>query len=465
MNALQRDLKRLVPLIEHLEAPKAASDPHRQRFHIQPPAGWLNDPNGLCKVGDTYHVFYQYSPFNPNGGVKMWAHVTSKDLLHWEQQPVMLYPDEPFDCHGAYSGSALYEDGKLWLFYTGNIKLPGDYDHINTGRENNLCLATSRDCLTIDTKECLLHNRDYPAGLSCHVRDPKVWAQDGRYYMVLGARTADSRGEVLVFESEDKRSWHHCNTLTTPEPVGYMWECPDLFELDGQWYLMASPQGYECQNQYGCGYFPLYGDFRGSCRLGDFHLLDYGFDYYAPQSFLDGVRRLQFGWMGMPDASYTNPTADYGWQHCLTLPRELTLAGDGSLLQTPAQELKSLRGEPISLVPNETLSIDPCFELTAAPLGSFCLTVAEGLVLTYHEPSRTVSLRFTDPTISGGREERHLELDIPCRSLQVVADTSSLEIFLNGGSFVMSTRYFPAPGCVPVRISGTSATLWSLALS
>lgn len=101
MNALQRDLKRLVPLIEKLEAPKAASDPHRQRFHIQPPVGWLNDPNGLCKVGDTYHVFYQYSPFNPNGGVKMWAHVTSRDLLHWEQQPVMLYPDEPFDCHGA----------------------------------------------------------------------------------------------------------------------------------------------------------------------------------------------------------------------------------------------------------------------------------------------------------------------------------------------------------------------------
>ena len=166
MNALQRDLKRLVPLIEKLEAPKAASDPHRQRFHIQPPVGWLNDPNGLCKVGDTYHVFYQYSPFNPNGGVKMWAHVTSRDLLHWEQQPVMLYPDEPFDCHGAYSGSALYEDGKLWLFYTGNIKLPGDYDHINTGRENNLCLATSQDCITIDTKECRLHNRDYPAGVS-----------------------------------------------------------------------------------------------------------------------------------------------------------------------------------------------------------------------------------------------------------------------------------------------------------
>ena len=140
-------------------------------------------------------------------------------------------------------------------------------------------------------------------------------------------------------------------------------------------------------------------------------------------------------------------------------------ASDGSLLQTPAQELKALRGEAVTLVPNATLWVDPCFELTAAPLDSFCLTVAEGLVLTYHEPSRTVSLQFTDPAISGGRDQRHLELDIPCRSLQVVADTSSLEIFLNGGSFVMSTRYFPAPGPVPVRISDTSAALWPLALS
>ena len=465
MNALQRDLKRLVPLIEELETPKARSDPHRQQFHIQPPVGWLNDPNGLCKVGDTYHVFYQYSPFNPNGGVKMWAHVTSTDLLHWEQQPVMLYPDEPFDCHGAYSGSALYEDGKLWLFYTGNIKLPGDYDHINSGRENNLCLATSRDCIAIDTKECLLHNRDYPEGLSCHVRDPKVWAQDGRYYLVMGARTVDSKGEVLVFESSDKRSWHHCNTLTTPETVGYMWECPDLFELDGQWYLMASPQGYECQNQYGCGYFPLYGDFRGAYTLGDFHLLDYGFDYYAPQSFSDGGRRLQFGWMGMPDASYTNPTAAYGWQHCLTVPRELTRAADGSLLQTPAQELKALRGEAVALAANETLTLGPCFELTAAPLGSFCLTVAEGLVLSYDEPHLSVSLRFTDAALSGGREERCLTLDVPCRALQVLADTSSLEIFLNGGAYVLSTRYYPVPGPVPVRLNGANATLWPLALS
>ena len=108
MNALQRDLKKLVPLVESLGKETVAADPHRQRFHLQPPVGWLNDPNGLCVYGGQYHAFFQYGPFDVNGGVKHWGHAVSTDLLHWEQLPVMLYPDEPFDCHGAYSGSALW---------------------------------------------------------------------------------------------------------------------------------------------------------------------------------------------------------------------------------------------------------------------------------------------------------------------------------------------------------------------
>ena len=123
MNALQRDLKKLVPLVESLGAERVESDPHRQRFHVQPTVGWLNDPNGLCRIGDTYHVFYQYGPFDATGGVKHWGHVTSRDLMHWERQPVMLYPDEPFDCHGVYSGSAIVEDGTMYLLDTSAFKL------------------------------------------------------------------------------------------------------------------------------------------------------------------------------------------------------------------------------------------------------------------------------------------------------------------------------------------------------
>ena len=466
MNALQRDLKKLVPLVESLGAEKTAADPYRQKFHIQPMVGWLNDPNGLCKIGGTYHAFFQYGPFDVTGGVKHWGHVVSRDLLHWDYRPVMLYPDEPFDCHGVYSGSALVEDGTMYLYYTGNVKFPGDYDYIKQGRGHNVCLAVSRDGEHIDSKQCLLYNKDYPAGLTCHVRDPKVFTYEGRYYMVLGARTVDDRGEVLVFESTDKLHWNHINTLTTPEPFGFMWECPDLFALDGQWFLAVSPQGIECQNVYGCGYLPVYGDWRSDCALGDFHHIDYGFDYYAPQSFVDGDtgRRIQIGWMGMPDADYGNPaTVAHGWQHCMTIPRVLTRDGQGHILQTPVPELAAYRGDAVALPDGAEQTVSTCFDLTAAPAGDFSLAFGRGLTLAYAEADHTCYLTFTDDAVSGGRSSRHVMLDAPCRRLRVVGDASSLEIFLNDGAAVLSTRYYPA-GAPTLRAANFDAVVYPLNL-
>lgn len=190
-----------------------------------------------------------------------------------------------------------------------------------------------------------------------------------------------------------------------------------------------------------------------------------GFDYYAPQSFAaaDG-RRIQFGWMGMPDADYTNPTVEYGWQHCLTLPRVLTQDGNGCLLQAPAAELNALRGEARQPADSETVETDPCFDLTASPAGDFVLTIANGLTLTYTEADRTCTLRFTDAAIAAGRTERKAVLDAPCRSLRVVGDASSLEIFLNDGAAVLSTRYYPAAGKVAVQLCGAGSTLYSLSI-
>ena len=465
MNALQRDLKKLVPLVESLGKADVEADPYRQQFHLQPPVGWLNDPNGLCVYGGQYHAFFQYGPFDVTGGVKHWGHAVSKDLLHWEPLPVMLYPDEPFDCHGVYSGSALIEGTEMYLYYTGNVKHPGDFDYIKQGRGHNVCLAVSHDGKTVTSKQCLLYNKDYPAGLTCHVRDPKVFVYEGKYYMVLGARTLEDKGEVLVLESTDKLHWNHINTLTTPEPFGYMWECPDLFCLDGQWYLAVSPQGIQCQNIYGCGYFAVYGDWRAHCTLGEFHEADFGFDYYAPQSFVDeNGRRIQIGWMGMPDADYGNaPTVAHGWQHCFTVPRLLTKGENGTLLQTPVPELDARRSAAaLTLRNGEEASLSPCFDLTAAPAGDFALTVAHGVELVYTEQDSTCVLQFTDPAQASGRTQRRTKLSAPCRSVRVVGDRSSLEIFLNDGAAVFSTRYYPAAGDVAVKISGTDALVYSL---
>ena len=103
-NDLQSDLSRLVARIEREDAPLAAADPYRPYFHLAPPVGWMNDPNGLCRCGEWYHVFYQYGPFDPEGGVKHWGHYRSRDLLCWEKCPVLLFPSDTWDLHGVFSG-------------------------------------------------------------------------------------------------------------------------------------------------------------------------------------------------------------------------------------------------------------------------------------------------------------------------------------------------------------------------
>lgn len=443
MNALHKDLARLTAEAEE-RAAKAPAGPWRPGLHLAPPTGWLNDPNGLCRFRGEYHVFYQYAPFDANGGLKFWGHYKSRDLLSWERCPVMLYGDEPYDLHGAYSGSALCEEDGLYLYYTGNVKHSGDaYDYVLDGRESNTAVAYSPDGIRLAWKRLLMGYRDYPAGLTRHVRDPKVWKQDGVYYMVLGARTAEDTGAALLFESKDKFSWKQINTLRTPEPFGYMWECPDLFELDGQWFLAVSPQGAPgtgpgFENVYASGYFPLSGDFRGDCSLGEFVPFDFGFDFYAPQTFPDGGRRLLMGWMGMPDAEYRNPTAAQGWQHCLTVPRELKRR-QGRLVMNPAPELEALReasweylyeGEKAIELPLLSEIEITCEGALALDLSGVSLRTENGmLALTVRE--------------GGCGRGSHSAPVCELRSLRILADTSALEIFANDGEAVLSVRWYP----------------------
>ena len=108
-----------------------------------------------------------------------------------------------------------------------------DYDYINSGRVSNTMYVTSEDGMHFSPKKCLMTNSDYPADISAHVRDPKIIKREDGYYMVLGARDKESKGLVLVYRSDDLTNWKYHGRITTENAFGYMWECPDLFELDG----------------------------------------------------------------------------------------------------------------------------------------------------------------------------------------------------------------------------------------
>ncbi len=463
MNALHHLWKQLLERELEQRAGEAAEAEvrWRPRLHIAPPIGWLNDPNGLCQYQGLYHAFYQFSPFQPEGGLKFWGHCTSRDLLHWTFEGAPLAPDQPEDCHGVYSGSALVENGSMHLYYTGNVKETGDHDFINTGRRSSTMLAISRDGRTVEAKELLMTQNDYPADLTCHVRDPKIWKQEGIYYMVQGARTKENKGVILLFSSEDKRHWRYLGRFESKEDFGYMWECPDLYELDGQTVLSISPQGVKAE---GLKYANLYqsvtcfleGDFCKGAQVKDFRELDGGFDFYAPQTFLgDDGRRIQIAWMGMPDVEelYTNPTVKDGWQHMMTIPRELSIQ-NGVLCQNPVRELEHWWNCSHSFVGDFEGAIEPCCELALSTEGEALeVILAGGLRLRYQRDEKIFRMEFTDSLLGAGRTTRGREVE-DLKSLRILIDVSSVEVFLNNGSDVFTTRFYPEEHAYTVKIYG-----------
>lgn len=208
-------------------------------YHLAARAGWINDPNGLVWFDGWYHAFYQHHPYSTQWGPMHWGHARSKDLVHWEHLPVALAPEGPEDKDGCFSGSAVVDGDTLALIYTGH-KFHGD-----PGDEANLyqvqCLATSRDGIHFERQGMVV---DTPPGMH-HFRDPKVWREGDSWYMIVGAREGDT-GQVRLYRSADLRQWQDAGVLDEAEStMGYMWECPDFFTLNGKRVLMFSPQGMQ----------------------------------------------------------------------------------------------------------------------------------------------------------------------------------------------------------------------------
>lgn len=470
MNALSKDLTKLVKMIEKIESRSGEPDRFRPRFHLAPPAGWLNDPNGLCQYQGLYHAFFQYSPFDVEGGLKLWGHSTSRDMLHWEYQGAALYPDQPFDCHGVYSGCALTEDGRISFYYTGNVKLDGDFDYVTEGREANTILVESGDGFRFGRKQLLMTNEDYPEDVTKHVRDPKVWKENGIYYMIQGARRKDDVGEALLFASSDRIHWLLKNRITTKEPFGFMWECPDYFEIDGKKILSASVQGLEGEkwkdkNVYQSGYFEVKGHVAEQCTLSEYVLWDYGFDYYAPQSFeTEDGRRVQIGWMGMADCpEHTNRTIEDGWQHCFTIPREIYVK-DGRVLQRPVRELEERKRILAEATGGLYVEEEPVYEarITEIKENQFNAVLGEELILEYRD-SR-FEMRFINPSkknASGGRTLRYQEIET-LNNVTILTDVSTCEVFVNDGEYVFSTRFYPENYGLQIQADEAKIKMWEL---
>lgn len=435
----------------------------RQKYHIQGIVGLINDPNGFSQFKGKYHMFYQWNPLGTIHKNKTWAHSISDDLLHWKRLKTALRPDTWYSKDGVYSGSAIVDDEKLYLFYTGNVK---DADG---NRESYQCLAVSNDGENFERWEPSIVNQ--PDGYTRHIRDPKIWKKDGKFYAVIGIQSKDLEGKAVLYSSENIKDWKFEGEIAGAnhgkiKDFGFMWECPDYFQLKDEKtgeikdLLVFSPQGLEPEgdlynNKYQTGY--LFGkldyekpEFEIS---SDFVEIDRGHDFYAPQSMEDDKgRRIIVGWMGVPEEE-DFPTVKNEWIHCLTLPRELKLI-DGKLYQLPIKEMESIRGEKIGFNEKVTgevkVGTGTTYELKARfnDINSdFGLKLRTGknseIVLKFDYNDKKFVLDRTKGEQPDKRLRKVYLGNISKLELTVFVDNSSVEVFINGGQEVFSSRIFP----------------------
>lgn len=421
----------------------------RPAFHITGGRGWINDPNGLVFFKNRYHVFFQYYPYGVKWGPMHWGHTVSDDLTNWESLPVALAPESECDRDGCFSGSAIVWKDRLWLMYTGYTENGGG-DSVRQVQ----CLAVSRDGVNFVKRGVVIGTDDLPADYApCDFRDPKVWMRGDKFYCVVAARKVGGRGRILLYRSDDLHSWEFVSDIFGEDSKGSMTECPDYREdmglltvceqyppREGSAHLnIHTSRWYTGRLDYETGRFSAVNS--GIC--------DYGFDFYAPQTFCDVP--VMLGWLNMWDRNV--PSERYGFSGMLTVPRKMEVRG-GALWQEPAVKLKEVCRREFSDSLSDRIKVG-AVRIKAKGLEQLC-------VLMRKKGGSYAELRLcggewvfdrsrAGESISGEEKDEDSANGVrrmPCAAgggneIMIVLDEFSAEIFADGRA--LSATMYPEP--------------------
>ena len=296
----------------------------------------MNDPNGLIFWDGRYHLFYQCNPHGTAHANVCWGHAVSDDLLHWKDLPLALVPTPgSADEDGCWSGCAVVKDGRVHLLYTG----------VRAGRQRP-CLARAVDDELISFEKVLapvIAEEPLPGLIG--FRDHSVRSVGGEFRQLVGAGLPEVGGCVLEYRSDDLVHWEYCGVFLSAKQVGLrgeMWECPDLFVLDGRWFLVVSEMVARATSHVAY--------MAGVLEDGRFHpesagRLDTGTRWYAPQSFsVPGGERVVFGWLR--EREHEVPEDERGRVGVMSLPRRFVATPGGGLGMAPLGGLSELRARP-----------------------------------------------------------------------------------------------------------------------
>ncbi|RYP43025.1 hypothetical protein DL770_011884 [Monosporascus sp. CRB-9-2] len=466
----------------------ASADDFRPTFHFVPEQNWMNEPNGLIKIGFTWHLFFQHNPTGNFWGNMAWGHATSTDLVRWEYLPVALGNENGIQ---SFTGTSYYDDANssglgtadnppYLAFFTGYFPNSGVQDQR---------LAYSSDRGTTWTKytgnPIISQEQETPHDITggLETRDPKVFfhAPTDKWVMILAH---GGQNKMTFWTSPDTKNWTWQSDITSSDIPGLPgdvqgWEVPDFFELpiedseQKKWVMLVTPA--KGSPAGGNGVFGVTGSFNGTRFTAETvdpatMWLDYGRDF-------DGALR----WENVPSSdgrtilaavmnSYGGHPPTTTWKGMLSFPRTLKLKEvDGKLrfLQQPVKELDAA-STMLTHITNQTLApgqtilsgnhgraLDIQISFVPGVGSTLSLAVRKGgseqTVISYAQSNGALSVdRNASGDISydpaaGGVHSTTFSADASgVVQLRALVDECSVEVFGGKGQAVISNLIFPA---------------------
>lgn len=463
------------------------TEPYRPQFHFSPEKMWMNDPNGMVYNEGIYHLFYQYYPDDIVWGPMHWGHAISKNLIHWEHKPIALYPDS---LGYIFSGSAVLDKKNTSGFGTeDNLPLVAIYTYhdMEGEKEGRLDFQTQGIAYSLDNGENWTKYEGNPVidneGIK-DFRDPKVmWHEASKRWIM----TLVAGDHAQFYSSENLIEWKLTGTFGKDKGAhGGVWECPDLFKLkvegsdEEKWVLLISINPGAPNGGSGTQYF--IGDFDGktfTTELNDIRWIDWGTDNYAGVTWSNAPDNeiIFIGWMS--NWAYARNTPTEKWRSAMTLPRKLSLKKIADMY-----ELVNYPIENLEIIID--LELQKEIELDAGAMESVSFdhfnqsevrftTAAKDFVLTLkNEKDEKVVLAMNgkeekfllDRTQSGQTDFQEdfasvskipvINLPEEAYEVRILLDRSSIEVFINGGQYVMTGQIFPNQNYNILEIENTS---------
>lgn len=477
---INRDTNKLVLLTESDKRPS---------FHFTPAKNWMNDPNGLVFYKGVYHLFFQYNPNSNVWGPMNWGHTSSTDLFNWQDFPIALIPD---NLGTIFSGSAVVDSQNTSGFKAGNED-PVVAIFTHAGSQQMQSIAYSNDGGNTWNKYSSNPVLSNP-GLA-DFRDPKVfWYEPGKKWILVLA----AGDRIKIYSSSNLKNWSFESDFGSSFGAhSGVWECPDLFPLtiEGttttKWVLLVSLNGGPnggTATQY------FVGDFDGknfSIASNITSWMDYGTDNYAGVTYnnipTSDSRRILIGWMS--NWSYAQNVPTTTWRSTMTVPRNLSLesTGSGYLLKSiPVSELNNYLNKSLDTVISGPFSKVNLTDNKIIKTGSYQILFSADLSLnnsiqfSVGNSSENISFNYDpsagfialDRSVSGNVEFNNLmKQKIYCpfvpkkgqlTEFRLLIDKTSLELFVESGSKVLTTLFFPNYQYNQLKLeSNNSASIFS----